>query len=177
MAIFFRRFVGALALDAGAFEDIEADRRADLQSVLVVLAVALAGGMAAFGLGLTGTRGFVAGAIVILGGWLVWVAMIASVGTTTLAEAETKSNVHELLRVLGYAAAPGVFLAFASMRAAAPVVLVLVVIWMMAAAVLAVRQALDFHSTMRAIAVCVVALALSAGVVALIVLIGTQRVG
>ena len=105
--------------------------------------------MAAIGSGLAGPGGFIAGAIVMLGGWLVWVAMIATIGTITLAEPQTHSDVHELLRVLGYAAAPGAFLALAVMRSAAPIVMAIVAVWMIAAAVLAVRQALDYRSTWR----------------------------
>ena len=104
------------------------------------------------GLGLVGVTGFVTGAITILGGWLLWVSLIATIGTTALAEPQTRSNVRELLRTLGYAAAPGVFFAFAAMGAAAPFVIVVVSIWMIAAAVVAVRQALDYRSTGRAIA-------------------------
>ena len=46
--------MGVLVLDAGTFEEIEADRHAAMQSVVVVLLVCLAGGVAALGLGLTG---------------------------------------------------------------------------------------------------------------------------
>ena len=168
--------MGALALDAGAFEDIERDRRADMQSVLVVLSVSAAAGLAAIGLGLAGPAGFVAGAIVMLGAWVLWVAAIAAIGTVTLAEPQTRSDVHELLRVLGYAAAPGLFLALAVMRAAAPIVLAIVAVWMIAAAVLAVRQALDYRSTVRAAAVCVIAWLLSFGVFAAAALFFSQPV-
>lgn len=164
MTQFFLRFVGALALNPAAYEDIEADRRSAMQSLIVVLTVTAAGGFAAMGLGLVGVTGFVTGAIIVLGGWLLWVSLIATIGTTALAEPQTRSNARELLRTLGYAAAPGVFLAFAAMRAAAPLVIAVVSIWMIAAAVVAVRQALDYRSTGRAIAVCALGWALSAGV-------------
>lgn len=163
MTRFFRRFIGVLVLDAGTFEDIEADRGSAMQSVLVLLAACLAGGFGSMGLGLIGPIGFATGAIVTLGGWLVWVSVIAVLGTTALAEPQTKSDLRELLRTLGFAAAPGVFLAFAAMSAIAPFVLVGVSIWMVAAAVLAVRQALDYRGTARAIAVCVIAWLLSFG--------------
>jgi hypothetical protein len=77
----------------------------------------------------------------------VWAATIATLGTTALAEPQTRSSLPELLRVLGFAAAPGVFIALAAMPAVAPIVLVVVAAWMIAAAVVAVRQALDYRST------------------------------
>jgi hypothetical protein len=176
MTQFFLRFVGALALNPAAYEDIEADRGSVMQAVIVVLAVTAAGGFAAMGLGVVGVTGFVTGAIMMLGGWLLWVSLIATIGTTALAEPQTRSNARELLRTLGYAAAPGVFFAFAAMRAAAPLVIAVVSIWMIAAAVVAVRQALDYRSTGRAIAVCVLGWALSAGLLIAIGLIFARPV-
>jgi hypothetical protein len=170
MTLFFRRFTGALMLDASAFEEIEAHGNASMQSIATLLIACLAGGTAVVGLEMTGPAGFITGAIVVLGAWLVWVSVIATLGTMVFAEPQTKSNLSELLRTLGFAAAPGVLLVFASMRAVAPFVVTLVSVWMIAAAVLGLRQALDYRSTARAIAVCVigwiVALAIVAAVLA-----------
>jgi hypothetical protein len=165
MAQFFRRFVGALVLDAGAYEDIEADWQASMQSVVVVAAVCVAGGIAGMGLGL-GAPAFASGAIIALGAWLVWAATIVALGTSALAEPQTRADIQQVLRVLGYASAPGVFVAFAAMPPAAPLVLVMVSVWMSAAAVIAVRQALDFRSTARAILVCMISWIIAAGVLA-----------
>jgi hypothetical protein len=176
MAQFIRRVIGALVLDAGAFEDIESDRQASMQSVIVVAAVCVAGGFASSGLGMAGPAAFITGALLALGAWLIWVATIAALGTGVLAEPQTTSNIPELLRVLGFAAAPGVFVALAVMRAAAPIVLVVVALWMIAAAVLAVRQSLDYRSTPRAIGVCVAGFAVAAGVIAAIAMFFTQPV-
>jgi hypothetical protein len=176
MTLFFRRFIGVLVLDAGTFEDIEADRRAGMQSVLVVMAVCLAGGFGAMGFG-AGLNGVVTGALMVLGAWLVWVGIIATVGTVTLPEPQTRTNVRELLRVLGYAAAPGMFLAFAAMRPAAPIIAVIVAAWMIAAAVIGVRQALDYKHTGRAIAVCTIAWLLSFGMIVGAALMFSRPVG
>lgn len=175
MARFFRRFIGALVLDAGAYEDIESDRSAGMQSVLVVLAVCLAGGIAVLGLGY-GIAGFASGAIIALGAWLVWAGAIVTLGTGPMAGPQTRSDIRELLRVLGYAAAPGVFVALAAMRAAAPVVLTMVSVWMIAAAVIAVRQALDYRSTGRAVAVCAVSWLVAAGMVVAVATLFTRTV-
>ncbi len=170
------RLLGALVLDPSVYENVEADRHSAMQSVVVVMAVCVAGGVGAIGFGLVGITGFVTGAILSLGAWLLWAATIITLGTTALAEPQTKSDLPEVLRVLGFAAAPGVFLALAAMPAAAPFVLVVVAIWMIAAAVVAVRQALDYRSTARAVAVCVAAAALSFGVMSAVALIFSQEV-
>jgi hypothetical protein len=165
MVRFIRRFIGVLVLDAGAFEEIEADRHAGMQSVIVVLMVCAAGGFAAFGLGLAGLAGFVSGAVVALGAWLVWVAVVATIGTLMLPEQQTRSDLPELLRVLGFASAPAVFLGFAAMPATAPLIVVMSITWTIAASVIGVRQALDYRSMPRAIAVCVVSWIVTFGVV------------
>ena len=170
------RFFGALVLDASAYENVEADRHSAMQSVVVVMAICVAGGVGAIGFGLVGITGFVTGAILSLGAWLVWAVTIVALGTGLLAEPQTKSDLPELLRVLGFAAAPGVFFALAAMPAVAPIVLVVVAAWMIAAAVVAVRQALDYRSTARAVAVCVAGAALSFAVMSAVALIFSQDV-
>ena len=72
MTLFLRRFLGALSLDAGVFEDIEASRNADLQAMAVLLAACAAGGIGAIGVGVTGAAGFLVSALMVLGAWLVW---------------------------------------------------------------------------------------------------------
>jgi hypothetical protein len=176
MSRFLMRVLGVLVLDPVAFEDIEADRRAAMQSAIVVAAVCLSGGFAAAGLQVAGTAGFVSGVLMALGGWLVWVVTIAALGPYAMAESQTESDFPELLRVLGFAAAPGVFIAFAAMRAVTPVVVATVAIWMVAAAVLGLRQALDYRSTTRAAAVCVICWLLSFGVMAAIATLLTRTV-
>jgi hypothetical protein len=175
--LFFRRLIGVLVLDPAAFESIEADARAGIQSVGVVVAVTAAGGLASIGLDSVGVAGFVTGAIMVFGGWLVWVSVMATLGTTVLAEPATRSSARELLRTLGFASAPGVFLGFAAMRSAAPLVFAVVAAWMVATAVLAVRQALDYRSTARAVAVCTFGLVIAAAICSLIALALARPVG
>jgi hypothetical protein len=112
----------------------------------------------------------------VLGAWQVWVGLIATIGTAWLADTETRSDVHELLRVLGYAAAPGVFLAFAAMRPVAALMILVVAVWMIAAAVLGVRQALDYKTTLRAAAVCAMAFVFAVGAMAAVALLFSRSV-
>jgi len=164
--MFFRRFIGTLALDASIFEEIEADRRAWLQSIVVLVAASCGARIAAIEFGVTESDRFIAGVIVALGGLLVWVSVVAVIGRYVLAQPQTHSDVPELLRTLGFATAPGVFLSLAAIRPAAPVVVGIVFIWMIAAAVIAIRQALDYTATGRAVAVCLLGGLLSLGAVA-----------
>jgi len=163
---FVRRFMGALALDPATFEDVESDRTAGGQAALVVLMTCLAGGFAVAGSSQLTVTMFIAGLSATLGAWVVWALLITTIGTLVLPEPTTSSRPAELLRTMGFGAAPGVFLAFGAMQAAAPFAVALATLWMVAATVLAVRQALDYRSLGRAVIVCVAAGLVAFGMVA-----------
>ena len=164
--MFIRRFFGALVLDPATFEDVEADRHAGGQAATVVLLACVAGGFAAVGSASTTLTGFLAGMLATLGAWVVWALLITTIGTIILPEPATNSRPGELLRTMGFAAAPGVFYAFGAMRVAAPFAFAVGSIWMVAATVLAVRQALDYRSLGRAIVVAVAAWLVTFAIVA-----------
>ncbi len=176
MTLFLRRFIGALMLDAGAYEDIEADRGAGASAVFVIALACAAGAFAARSLSVAGSPGFAIAMAMMLGWWIVWAMLITAIGTRLLPEPQTRSNPSELLRSIGFAAAPGTFFALAAMPSAAPFVYTLVSLWMIAATVVAVRQALDYTTTWRAVAVCVIAWLLSFGVIAAISTVFTRPV-
>ena len=156
-----RRFYGSLVLDAAAYEDVEADSSASPQALAIVLAFG-----AAAAIGFAGPAPQVSvvavAALASLAGWLSWAAVVAYLGTRVFPEPQTRSDVGELMRTLGFSLAPGLFLVLVAVPFAPPVTLVVVFVWMFAAMIVAVRQALDFTHTMRAIGVCVAAWALVA---------------
>ena len=79
MTLFIRRFIGALVLDASAFEDVESDRRAGIQAGAVVLLACAAGGFAAMSVSSIGTvPGFAIGMAATLGAWIVWAMLISA---------------------------------------------------------------------------------------------------
>jgi hypothetical protein len=173
VGLFFRRFIGVLALDASMFEEIEADPHAWVQATAVVLVAAAGARVAALELGFSEIESVIVAAVIPLGGLIVWTTAVAALGRFALAEPQTHSSVSELLRTLGFAAAPGVFFSLAVFRPAAPVIVGIVVTWMTATTVIAVRQSLDYVETRRAITVCVLgALIALGGVAALIALFG-----
>ena len=160
---YLRRWLGAALLDAATFEDVEADRGATVQAGITV---ALAG--TAAGLGLSAPDG--GASILWFGGmallaWGSWALVTFEIGVRLLPERSTRADAGQLLRTLGFAATPGLCLAFASWPRARMVVLTLTSIWLLLAMFAAVRHALDYSSTGRAIAVCMVGWALTIGLI------------
>jgi hypothetical protein len=149
---FVQRMIGASKLDPAAFEEVENDRTATPQALGVVVLASVASGIA---MG-DGLRGLVVGTIAGLIGWVVWAWLIHFIGTRWLPEPETKADTGELLRVLGFASAPGILRVIGILPFLAKLVLVVTAIWTLIAVVIGVRQALDYKSTGRAIGVCLI---------------------
>ena len=156
MASLTDRMVGAAKLDVGVYEEVEADTGATGQAMAVVLLSSLAGGIGSVGLGAGGFGGVVGGGIAALIGWVSWAVLTYLIGTRLLAEPQTHADVGELLRTLGFAQSPGLARILGVIPILGPFVLLVVSIWMLVAMVIAVRQALDYTSTWRAVGVCVV---------------------
>jgi hypothetical protein len=148
---FVQRVKGVLILDARTFEDIEADTTANTQALLVVVAGSVAAGLGAgVRLGLGGLLRETLGGLI---GWVMWAAVTWFIGAKLLPEPQTRTNMGELLRVIGYAYAPNLFAFFAFLPLLEAVVGTVVAFWLLAATIVAVRQALDYVSTLRAAAV------------------------
>jgi hypothetical protein len=154
MASIVDRMIRAAKLDASLYEEVEADTTAMGQATGVVVLASLAGGIGS--IGEMGAMGFVLGAIFSLVGWYVWSFITYWVGTRLLPQPTTEADLGQLLRTLGFASAPGLLRAFGVIPGIGPLVVAISSIWTLAAMVVAVRQALDYDSTGRAIAVCVV---------------------
>jgi hypothetical protein len=159
--LFLYRLSGAAVLDSGIYESIEVDPNATRQAVAVVLLSAVASGIGASGL--VGPRLLVLAAISALAlvTWLAWGMLMFQIGTRLLPEPQTKATLGELLRTTGFAAAPGLLQVFAILPGMAIPVFVGAWLWMIGAMIIGVRHALDYQSTARAVAVCLVAAGLA----------------
>ena len=169
IGVFLRRVVGAAALSANTYEEVEADRGATSQALLVVLLASAAAGVGARGaFGAVPTLRFfaVASALSIVG-WAIFATLTFEIGSRLLATRDTRTDIGELLRTLGFAAAPGLLQVFAVFGALVTWVFGFAILWSLVASVVAVRQALDYDSTARAVAVCGLAWLLSLAMVAL----------
>lgn len=169
MASFVERVVGAATLKSSIYEDIEADKKATIPALIIVVLSCLAVGFAQavdwFFISLpNSTAAALAAAvaalvgytILALVGWLMWVIITLIVGTKMLPEPETSSNMGELVRTVGFAQVPGMFRIFSAIPILGYLVTFVVWLWMLAAFVVAARQALDYKSLGRAIAVCAI---------------------
>lgn len=151
---FMQRLVGAAKLEPDVYEEVEADRSALGQAlgVVVLSSVATAIGGAAY----AGIGGIVVGIIVAIIGWFVWAGLTYFIGTKFLPEPQTSSDMGELLRTIGFSSSPGILRIFGLIPGLGYIVYLIVGIWMLVAMIVAVRQALDYRSTWRAVGVCLI---------------------
>ena len=168
MTTFARRAIGASILDRRIYEEVEADGRSTAQAVALVVLASIAGGIGLLGLGAQTPQSLVAGIIGSLIGWMAWAALTYLIGTHLLPEPQTRADVGELLRTLAFASAPGLLRALGVIPFLGLTIYSIASVWMLLAMVVAVRQALDYTSTVRAVGVCVVGWALSLAIAAAI---------
>ena len=154
MASIWDRMFRAAKLDAQLYEEVEADTDATMQAMTVVVLAAIAAGVGSLGSG--SATAIVTGTIVSLVGWLVWAFLTYFIGTRLLPEPQTSADYGELLRTIGFASAPGVIRALGIVPGLGAPLFLIGGIWMLVAMVIAVRQALDYTSTLRAVGVCVI---------------------
>jgi hypothetical protein len=102
---------------------------------------------------------------------MAWAALTYLIGTRLLPEPQTRADIGELLRTIGFASAPGLLRVLGAIPFIGPPIYAIAAIWMLLAMVVAVRQALDYTSTGRALAVCVLGWALSLVLAAVIGLV------
>jgi hypothetical protein len=154
MSRLMNRIVRASKLDVHLYEEVEADKGAMGQAMGVVVLSSVAAGIGSIGKG--GLLGILIGAVFALIGWYVWAYLTYLIGTKVLPEPQTRADPGELLRTIGFSSSPGLIRVLGIIPGLAGVVLLVASIWMLVAMVIAVRQALDYKSTLRAIGVCVI---------------------
>jgi hypothetical protein len=152
--LLWNRIVRAAKLDVHLYEEVEADRGALGQAALVVVLSSLAAGVGGAAEG--GIPGLLVLALAALAGWFIWAWLIWIIGTKLLPEPQTSADTGEMMRTLGFAASPGLIRFLGVIPVLAVIVNIIAGIWMLVATIIAVRQALDYRSTWRAVGVCLV---------------------
>jgi hypothetical protein len=146
--------IRAARLQVDLYEEVEADPSATGQAMTVVVLSSLAAGI-----GVAKMAGFTAlavGVLAALVGWFVWAWLTYVIGTRLLPGPQTEADLGQLLRTIGFSASPGVLRILGPVPGVGPIIVFAAGVWMLVAMVIAVRQALDYESTGRAVAVCFV---------------------
>ncbi len=174
MLTLVRRMWRAALLDSDLYEEVESDPRLGWQALIVVVLASLAGGV---GVGWPHPGAIVFGAAILFAGWIGWAAVGTWLGTQVFPEPETDSSFGEMLRTIGFAAAPGMVALLGLVPETRLPAFACALIWMLAATVVATREALDYRSTGRAVLVCAIGwmVQVGAAAVALFLLVATAR--
>ncbi|GJL53865.1 MAG: hypothetical protein NPIRA02_09970 [Nitrospirales bacterium] len=169
MTPFVDRMIRAAKLDVHLYEEVEADKSAMGQAMGVVVLSSLAGGIGFMQQG--GLIGLAVGTVGSLIGWYIWALLTYLIGTKLLPEPQTHADHGELLRTVGFSSAPGMIRVLALLPGLGTLVNFIASAWMFVAMVIAVRQALDYQSTYRAIGVCVIGWVVQALVAAVLLMV------
>jgi hypothetical protein len=152
MKTLLRQMVLASRFDVQTYERVEADRASSAGAIVVVLVASIA---AAIGSGARDPASIVGATVALLVTWIFWVALTYFIGTHLLPEPQTRADVGEVLRTTGFSASPGVLRILGALPGIGLPIFIAVTIWMLLTFVVAIRQALDYASSGRALAVCV----------------------
>lgn len=166
MSQFTQRMIRAAKLDVNLYEEVEADATAMKQAMGVVILSSVAAGIGSITMGI-GSLIFTT--VLALLGWFIWAYITFFIGTKMLAEPQTKSSYGELLRTIGFSSSPGLIRVLGIIPGLGKLVFLIAGAWMLVAMVIAVRQALDYKSTGRAVGVCVIGWLFQALILAILI--------
>jgi hypothetical protein len=138
---FVERMIGAAMLDVSVYEEVEHDRSATAQAAGAVAIVAVCAAIG--GMGGHGARGPIAAVVAALMGWVIMAALTYVIGTKLFGGT---ADMGELLRTLGFSRAPGVLAVVGFIPILGKLALLVIWVWQLATAVVAIRQALDFDT-------------------------------
>ena len=160
MGDFLNRFLRACKLDVDLYQELIEIPKLLNSSLIVVFIYSMASAYGTFGR--TGVAGINIGMITTLFGWYVWAFSTYFVGVRFFPEDQTEPDRRAVMRVLGFACAPGVLRALGFIPNLGLVILLIASIWMLAAATVGVKQALNYTSTPRALGVVIIGWVISA---------------
>ena len=161
MASLVERMIRAAKLEVALYEEVETDTGANGQAMTVVALSSVAAGIGGWANG--GMHGVLGNLIGALGGWFLWAFLTFVIGTKLMPGPNTRSNIGELLRTTGFASAPGILRLLGGLPGLGGLLGLVAGLWMLAAFVVAVRQALDYEETWRAVVVCAIGFAVYLG--------------
>ena len=160
MNLFLQRLFRAASLDAGFYAEVSADTKTMFQAMMAVFIYSAASAYGGFGR--AGVAGINFGLATSLIGWYIWAFSSYFIGVRLLPESRTTSDRKAVLRAMGFASSPGLIRLLGLIPSMASIALLTASIWMIVAATVAIKQAMKYESTSRAVGVCIIGWIISA---------------
>jgi hypothetical protein len=157
MRLYLNRFIGAAMLDVKLYAEVAADPRFLNQAWITVLIYAMLASWGSFGR--AGAVGSNIGMISALIGWYIWAFSSYFIATRFLAGGSVENQRADrkaVIRTMGFACAPGAIRILGIIQGLGIVTFVVSSIWMIVAATIAVKTALNIESTARAAGACII---------------------
>ena len=154
------RMLGAARLDVATYEEVEADGKATIQALIVVVVVTIAiviGAMLGGGDDFDVVNALLIGIFRGVASWAIWALFTWIIGATILKTEATEADWGQLARCTGFAQTPGLLHVLSFVPAVGGLIAVVAYLWTFAAMVVGVRQSLDYTSTLRAFFVILIA--------------------
>jgi hypothetical protein len=145
--------IRAAKLESALYEEVGTDKDATLQALVVVLLSSLAASIGASTY--AGLGGLVMAGLMALLAWYAWTFISYIIGAKLFPVSQTSAHHRVLWRTFGFASAPGVLRVFGAVPGLTGIAFLVAAVWMLIAAIIAARQALNYTSTVRAAGVCI----------------------
>lgn len=136
----FQRSVDVAVLKTRTYAEIARDPRATLEAAIIVILVAISAGI---GNVINDSDDLIGGIILSLLGWIISSAIIYFIGTNLTGTPTTSGSIESLLRTLGYASAPNIFLFLGFVWLLGGIIVFLLSIWTLVTTIFAIRSALS----------------------------------
>ncbi len=169
MAQIVDRMIRAAKLDPTLFEEVARDESTMGEALTVVVIVSVASGI---GMSLAGPFGLIGGAISALISWFIWAWLAFFVGTVMVPDSGTNTDLTSVLRVTGYASAPGVIGVLGFIPLFGGLAALVASLWMLAAFVVAIKVVMNFETTGKAVLVCIIGWLVKLAIGGLLVIMG-----
>ena len=157
MGRYLSRFLGAARLDVELYQEVAGEPRFLNQAWITVLIYAMLASWGTLGRsGAVGSNIFMISSII---GWYIWAFSTYFLATKLFRETPTeldRGDRKAVMRTMGFACAPGAIRILGIIPGLGIVTLVVASIWMIAAATIAVKTALNFDNTARAAGACII---------------------
>jgi hypothetical protein len=157
-----RRTIGAMAFRAGIYREIAAQPTATTQAIGILLLTCLVPGSVSIVYGRLG------GILYSVSGWLIWFCLAYLIGVKIFPESPAEFGILRLLRTTGFASAPALLGFLGLVVTVGHILPVAITMWMIATTAVAIREAFQYRTMSRAVAVCLASWAATALILALL---------